>query len=418
MAAEKSTGEVVETFYEADKECTKHYVELKSKLGLADPKTLDAVFAVFDQWIALYKLTECDQMLTEVMPVCKARGRNDTYNIKAIQAMAFLRFKQFRFQDSLNHFLELKELLPPCSALLENTGHAYNSLQDSANAEKCFLEAVKYASIEEKAGRSTNKGGILLGLGLVKQKNHKSKEALPFLQQGLAWYKEKHPAASGDHSLVAKSEMYVAEALEDLGELQRAEGHFREAVRIFRVTCGSESPLTATALSHLGRVLLALEKHAEAEEVLFEALQRNVDVDIFSVNVSTVAQVLVQLYQLQSREEGKRQRQASLLVPLCATAVKKLKQRNEGKMPRNGDSGVFMKIFAELTVFTLDFAAAEDIFAEAIEIFREVKTDPTLPPSHVPLIEENIQICSVLHGYTKQAKEKNASATASVFKAK
>ena len=57
-----------------------------------------------------------------------------------------------------------------------------------------------------------------------------------------------------DHSLVAKAHMSVGKAYHGLNQLQRAEQHIQEAVRIFIKTCGDDSPLTAYALVALGNV--------------------------------------------------------------------------------------------------------------------------------------------------------------------
>lgn len=55
-----------------------------------------------------------------------ARGKQDVFYFKLIQAWSFLRFKQFRFRESIAYFEEQIEIMGPCSALLENIGHAYN----------------------------------------------------------------------------------------------------------------------------------------------------------------------------------------------------------------------------------------------------------------------------------------------------
>lgn len=49
----------------------KIYEVLKEAVGLKHPYTLNAMFSYYDELIGLYKLTECDALLTEATPICK-----------------------------------------------------------------------------------------------------------------------------------------------------------------------------------------------------------------------------------------------------------------------------------------------------------------------------------------------------------
>ena len=81
-------------------------------------------------------------------------------------------------------FLEQSQLVGPNAALCENMAHTYNSLGDYDNAEKNFSMAMELAGQSSKS----KKGGIFLGLGLVKERKGSPKDALPFLQQALQMY--------------------------------------------------------------------------------------------------------------------------------------------------------------------------------------------------------------------------------------
>ena len=74
-----------------------------------------------------------------------------------------------------------------------------------------------------------------------------------------------------DHSLCAKAMTGMAASLRNLGRLPESEQVLREAVRIFTITCTYESPLTANAMSQLGRVLQMQKKSDES--YLFKALE-------------------------------------------------------------------------------------------------------------------------------------------------
>ena len=75
-----------------------------------------------------------------------------------------------------------------------------------------------------------------------------------------------------DSSLVAKAHMSVGKAYEKTGKLKKAEQHIREAERIFVKTCGASSPLTAHALSVLGRILLQKNDLPGGQKKLKQAL--------------------------------------------------------------------------------------------------------------------------------------------------
>jgi len=323
------------------------------------------VFDLFDQMIMAYKLTECDDLLTEALPHCLKRGREDVFYIKGIQALAFLRFKQSRFIECSQLFEEILVLLGPSAALLENMGHAYNAVGDFNKAEMCFSKAKELIERGgDEAIRTSNLGGVLLGLGLVKRHRGFAAEALPVLLQALNFYKERHQE---DHSLVAKAATAVARAYEDLGELDKAEEHLREVVRIFRVTCGDESPLTANALSKLGNLLWERQKWQQAEEVLLEALQRSAEVDKFSVHLPTIARDVVFLNRLFS--EQRRQRDMGpTVIKHCLLAFDKIRERGE-ELPDDGDTAVLHKTLGELMFLSRDFTNAAKHLKEAERIF-------------------------------------------------
>lgn len=164
----------------------------------------------------------------------------------------------------------MEGMVGPSAALCENIGHTYSSLGNLEKAEEYFELALKLSPTEKKVEMEGNTGGILLGLGLIKDRKGDINGSLPVLQQALDWYKTKFGTA--DASLVAKSHMSVGKAHEKLGDHEAAERHFSEALRIFEVTCGDDSPLTAGALASLGKVQFVLKKVDAAQKHLKRAL--------------------------------------------------------------------------------------------------------------------------------------------------
>eukprot|EP00906_Rhabdomonas_costata_P004524 RCo006671 len=296
--------ESIEDQYQEEIQLEAEVAKLRAELGLEDPKTLEKVFELFSNWIALYRLNKTDALLQEVVPVCKKLG--GTWHIKAIQSLGFCRWKQYRFTDALECFLEMEKLVGPSTSLFENIGHTYSSLGNLEKAEEYFQSALKVqeeidavraklpeamrGAMEDKE----NRGGILLGLGLVKERRGDIAGALVQLERALKCYQEKFKDT--DASLTAKAHMSVGKAHEKLNHLPEAEQNFREALRIFIKTCGRDSPLTAGALGSLGKVLYDQHKLEEAQVHLKEALSLEATKD--SVHLMTVFELMLKIIDL------------------------------------------------------------------------------------------------------------------------
>ena len=224
---------------------------LKRKLGLSNDRTLKAAFKLMDCLIGQYKLNRTDEILAEVQPVCEERGGD--WKIKYVQSTAFVRWKQYRFKEALALFLQQQEMVGGSAALCENIGHTYSSLGDLPKAEEYFERAIELL----KRGSYGNRGGIYMGLGLVRDRLGKTREALPILEQALEHYLKEHTTKDHvqlDSSIIAKAHMSVGKAHEKLGDKPKAASHMADALAIFRRTVGHDSPLTANAMGCLGKV--------------------------------------------------------------------------------------------------------------------------------------------------------------------
>jgi len=139
------------------------YKKLKEEKGLQSEDTLQTFFALFDNCIQLYRLNKLSDYLEEVVPAC--RKRDDKYRLKAIQALAFVKWKQSHFREALPLFHEMEKILGKGAALCENIAHTYNSLGEYNEAEDYFRQALKFIEQEHGANRG-NRGGVLLAWGL------------------------------------------------------------------------------------------------------------------------------------------------------------------------------------------------------------------------------------------------------------
>jgi tetratricopeptide (TPR) repeat protein len=250
---------------------------------------------LIDSWIGLYHLEPTAALIDEIWTLCHSRGEGSRLQIKVLQARAFLRFKQHNFRDCLGDFLKFREIVGPSAELAENTGHAYNSLGQLRNAELSFTESLQLMDAPGAPPKaSSNRGGVLLGLGLVKERQGDLRGGLDFIYQALGFYRNKFAAANGQHSLIAKSLMSVGKCHEKLRELDQAETAFREAVAVFQATCGNNTPLTADSMFCLAKVLYAqrtFPKYQEARTYLFTSLDNYTSFDSLHIYMNIIIEI-------------------------------------------------------------------------------------------------------------------------------
>ena len=107
---------------------------LKASVGLSHQITLKVGFELVDNYIGLYLLNDAENTLNELFPV--VMETNGPYKPRAIQASAFILFKQQRFREAVGRFNEFETIEGKSSTLAENKGHCYNAIGDYVNAEK------------------------------------------------------------------------------------------------------------------------------------------------------------------------------------------------------------------------------------------------------------------------------------------
>ena len=352
---------------------------LKQREGISSDRTLKQAFKLIDCLIGQYKLNRTDDILDEIKSVCMQKGSN--WRVKHIQSNAFVKWKQYRFSEALALFLEQQEIVGTSAALCENIGHTYSSLGNLKEAEDYFERAIELL----KRGSYGNKGGIYMGLGLVRDRLGKTREALPILMQALEHYQQEHTRnhVQLDSSIISKAHMSVGKAHEKLGELAKAATHMSAALAIFRRTVGYESPLTANAMGALGNVKAQLGDRKEALALLNGALKLEIAKDAF--HLETVWELFTKIKDIHlqdatiTQEQGNGQTnhlQAlqqlfSPYVPLIEQAQKRIKASHEsGEL---GTLAVWYKTAGEMVMLAQEYTIGKHLLNEAMQCFKKVK---------------------------------------------
>lgn len=352
---------------------------LKRKEGLSTDRTLKQAFKLMDCLIGQYKLNRTDEILEELQSVCEERGGD--WKVKYIQSTGFVRWKQYRFREALELFLEQQKIVGASAALCENIGHTYSSLGDLPKAEEYFERALELL----KRGSYGNRGGIYMGLGLVRDRLGKTREALPILEQSLEHYLKEHTKdhVQLDSSIIAKAHMSVGKAHEKLGEKKKAASHMADALAIFRRTVGYDSPLTANAMSSLGKVKVELGFVKEGLHLLKGALKLEIAKDAF--HLETVWELFsrvkdVHMEQAKERQAGSKAGGSPLdalratysqYIPLVQDARKRLGPKHERE--ELGTLAVFYKTVGEMFMLAQDYVGGEVLINEALRCFRKIK---------------------------------------------
>ena len=353
---------------------------LKAREGLRSARTLKQAFRLMDCLIGQYKLNRTDEILAELEAPCRELGGD--WRVKYIQSTAFVRWKQYRFKEALALFLEQQKVVGGSAALCENIGHTYSSLGDLPKAEEYFERAIELL----KRGSFGNKGGIYMGLGLVRDRMGKTRESIPILRQALEHYQQEHTDPSShrvtDSSIIAKAHMSLGKAHEKMGEVDVGVKHFREALGIFRRTVGDTSPLTANAMASLGRGRAALGDLKEGISLLRGALSLEIAKDAF--HLETVWEIFAKLKDVHMEEARAAQEAApsrannlaslqKLYAPYMAM-VRDARKRLTAEHERNelGTLAVWFKTVGEMAMLAQDYRYGEELIGEALRLLRKI----------------------------------------------
>ncbi|CAJ1394709.1 unnamed protein product [Effrenium voratum] len=326
-------------------------------------------------WIQLYRLNKCMEVLEEVVPICRSRGGD--LHVKGVQALAFTLWKKSQFKDAILLFHEIEDLIGCSAALCENMGHTYSSMGNYDEASNYFNKALLCLDEEEKIGKKTgDRAGILLGLGLIEDRLGRFEKALAAVRESQALFRQR--ANGKPSSLVAKAGMSIAKILLKLA-LQEPDSKKREEmeeeavereqenVALFEVTCGDDSPLTASALRGLGEALKRRGKIGEAIESFARSYNLEAQKDAF--DLLAVMEVHNHLFgaHMDLVKSGSPLSRASFRAYLPTVDITLRRVRN---MPQDANAGAYYKVAGEFAAFAEDYKQASDLLGEAIRLFQ------------------------------------------------
>jgi len=355
---DKDAQEDVADQLEGERLLEPQYLDLVRRRGVDDDETLQVFFRLFNEKIQLYRLNDLEKYLKDVLPICRKRGGD--FRIKAIQALAIVRFKQGRLREALDLLLEMERYYGRSSAALsENIAHAHTNLGELTEAEQRFRESIRFQEAEGEPAR----GSTLLGLGIVYQGLGRLKEARVMAENAHDWYACK--ACGRPSSLQAKCAVALAGIQQRLGEFSRAEELLREAVSAYELTCGVDSPLVGTALSHLGSLLLLQRKAEEARAVLLRAYKLEVATDAWNFEHVVQLHCYLMLSHTVNDDTVDRSEFRRYL-----DLVDRFTARARADKAVCDQVGIACKLAGEVKACAAEYSGAASLLEEALEHFR------------------------------------------------
>eukprot|EP00435_Cladocopium_sp_Y103_P057300 s2839_g19.t1 len=365
------------------------FFDFKEKYGVADLRTLEVFFQLFDLWIMLYRLNKIDEALTEVLPAC--RWRQDDFSIKAKQALAFTRWKQGRHREALAHFHDMEGSLGKTAALSENIGHTYNALGMPKEAEHYFNQTFVLIGVNNES--SDNLGGSLLGLAGVYEKRQEWPEARRAALKAYEFYTSRDLDRGWGSSLTAKAAMALSKIDLKLGNLQEALEKTEEAVSLFESTSGSDSPLLSGAYKRLGEIYVQKEMWVEARSFFHKAYQLEAIKDAFDlVEIVLIHQSLLDAHL------GRGPLQRSVFKTYFRTITQVLKRVKSLK--QDGNTGAYYKLAGEIFVLGEDCKAGLPLLSMAVSLLiTETSIDTK------PMVKSSRDLISYCKGDTKHLEE-------------
>ncbi|CAE7478145.1 unnamed protein product [Symbiodinium pilosum] len=353
----------------------KLFAEQREERGLDDETTLHTFFKLFDMWIQLYRLNKCMEVLPEVVPICRSRGGD--FHVKGVQALAFTLWKKSQFNDAVKLFHEIEDLIGCSAALCENMGHTYSSMGNFDKASEYFKRALQCLDKEEELGKKTgDRAGILLGLGLIEDRLGRFEQALASVRESQALFRQR--ANGKPSSLVAKAGMSIAKILlklalqepdDDKRQEMEDEAIIREEenVALFEVTCGEDSPLTASALRGLGEAQKRRGRVPEAIASFARSYQIEAQKDAFDLlGIMEVHNHLfgahMDLVKLGNPLNRASFRNYLPTVDLALDRVRSMKQ--------DANAGAYYKVAGEFAAFAEEYQRASKLLSEAVCLFK------------------------------------------------
>lgn len=373
--------ELVELQLQEETRLEKLFDEQRRELGLDSEVTLATFFKLFDMWIQLYRLNKCMEVLVDAVPICRRLGGQ--LHIQGVQALAFTTWKLGKFKQAVELFHEIEGLVGASAALCENIGHTYSSMGNYEEASRYFKMSLVCHDTEAQLGKraTSDKGGVLLGLGLIEDRLGRLESALEACRKAQVLFREK--AAGKPSSLIAKAGMSIAKILLKMAKDEQDEakqiemeeeaiGVEEENIEIFEVTCGEESPLTASALKGLGEALMRRSRFKDAQCRFARSYLLEAQKDAF--DLLAVMEVHNSLFAAHMGEvhSGQPLDRASFSKYLATIDVALARVQN---LPQDGNAGAYYKVAGEFRAFAEDYSGAAKLLGKAVQMFLTEEPD-------------------------------------------
>jgi len=235
---------------------------------------------------------------------------------------------------------------------------------------------------EEKLGKKNgNRAGILLGLGLIQDRVGNLEMALSSIREAQKLFRER--AAGKPASLVAKAGMSIAKILlklskeeKDLDKKREMEEEAvtieEENVELFIITCGDDSPLTASALKGLGEAEQRTGRLERAIKSFARSYELEAQKDAFDLlAIMEIHNLLVGAHMEAVQGGGKLDH--AVFLSYTPTVDKTVARVNQ--LPQDGNAGAYFKVAGELMAFGEQYETAVVYLSKAIKLFQTEKPD-------------------------------------------
>lgn len=376
-SGDEAEMETAERQLDNEKTLENLYRDCKTTFGIANAVTIEVFLRLFDVLIGLYRLDRCETLLNEVIPAIDTLEANSAdgtasssltskYKLKAVQCSAFTKWKQGKLSEAMDLFIQMEDMMkdsPPSPALLENMGHTYSSMGNLDAAKMYFKKAITAGSM--------NQGGLLLGLGLISERSGDLQGGLKQCLEALEWYESKFTGNNNESSLEAKCSLSVAKIYARLKDQTNALKYATRAVNNFRRTCGSDSPLLASALKVHGEILA---KDSDQTKLAISTLQEalNIETKKDAVDMVTMMELIHGLTKIIQNMPDSTERRVQFRS-IFKTAMRGCESVRE-KLSHDGNVGAFLKFTAELGIYAEELNSARSLIQEALPLFQAEKS--------------------------------------------
>jgi len=203
----------------------------------------------------------------------------------------------------------------------------------------------------------------LLGLAGVQERRGSFIDALPTAQKAYDFYKEKDKQRGWETSLTAKAGMQLSKIHMKLGNLDKAKTHVDEAIRLFEMTAGDDTPLLAGAYDRLGEILLLLGRE-DSQNAFYKSYQLEAIKDAF--DLVPILEIHNKLVDSHLKTTGLNRKAFKNYFGVIGQVVERVRR----EFKQDGNAGAYYKSAGEMYVLGDVCHKGRPLLQEAIRLFR------------------------------------------------